>query len=179
MSAAHVSSSFLHRPLSGLRAAVFLQDPVSVPPSCTPARVGRPQAITSPEPVPPRSASHHRSRRRRDRAADVEPARAVNLWLSLRTVMFSPRRCVHGRSSWEPSPASPCRVTAPCLAFCRAPWAGPPFPPILSDTTPRTTCAQDHLRHKGSRGRQVERTPEEFREQIPDFIITTRHLFGL
>jgi hypothetical protein len=51
MSAAHVSSSFLHRPLSGLRAAVFLQGPVSVPPSCTPARVGRPQATTSPEPA--------------------------------------------------------------------------------------------------------------------------------
>jgi hypothetical protein len=98
MSAAHVSSPFLHRPLSGLRAAVFLQDPVSVPPSCTPARVGRPQAITSPEPIPPRSASHHRSRRRRDRAADVEPARAVNLWLSLRAVMFSPRRCVHSHT---------------------------------------------------------------------------------
>jgi hypothetical protein len=98
MSAAHVSSSFLHRPLSGLRAAVFLQGPVSVPPPCTPARVGKLQAITSPEPVPPRSASHHRSRRRCDRAADVEPARAVNLWLSLRAVMFSPCRCAHSHT---------------------------------------------------------------------------------
>jgi hypothetical protein len=99
MSAAHVPSPSLHRPLSGLRAAVFLQDPVSVPPPCTPARVGRPQATSSPEPVPPRSASHHRSRWRRDRAADVEPARAVNLWLGLRAVLFSPCRCARSRSS--------------------------------------------------------------------------------
>jgi hypothetical protein len=50
-------------------------------------------------PIPPRSASYHSSRRRRDQAADVEPTRAVILRLGLRAVMFSPCRCAHSRSS--------------------------------------------------------------------------------
>jgi hypothetical protein len=178
MSAAHVSSSFLHRLLSGLRAAVFLQDPVSVPPSCTPARVGRPQAITSPEPVPPRSASHHRSRRRRDRAADVEPARAVNLWLSFRAVMFSPCRCPRSHDSQIPTPAGPRRATAPVWHFAEHFGRDPLSSDLEWCHTP------EHMRAGSLETQRIPRSPgranpRRVQGADPDFIITTRPLFGL
>jgi hypothetical protein len=178
MSAAHASPSFLHRPLSGLRAAVFLQNPVSVPPSCTPARVGRPQATTSPEPVPPLSASHHRSRRHCDRADDVEPARAVNLWLSLHAVMFYPCRCPRSHDSQIPTPAGPCRATAPVWHFAEHLGRDPLSSDLEWCHTP------EHMRAGLPETQRVPRlpgraNPRRVQGADPDFVITTRHLFGL
>jgi hypothetical protein len=79
------------QPMSGLRAAVFLQNPVSVPPPCTPARVGRPQTTTSPEPVPLR---HDRASScwvpARVHASALAPLWSASVWVPVCAPRSSP-----------------------------------------------------------------------------------------
>jgi hypothetical protein len=88
---------------------------------------------------------------------------------SRRAASFSPRVSLlpHRAATTAKSRRRPALAAPPPPVWHFAEHLGrDPFPLILSGATLRTTCSQDRLRHKGSRGRQDERTPEEFREQI-------------